>query len=454
MKQVTLIAFTLLMLPASAAFTQQPVKGTPTSSSQPTSTNQPTYYAVSYGAKCDDKTNDSAAFAALLTAAKANCEDNSNVAEGQATVDLPPGKICKLNSGLSIDTSCISLRGNGAMLDFTGIPAGSAAITTTEKNSASPYNDNVAIIDLKLLGPGFSTSSGTVGLLSGSADATYVDLTAYGFNYGVKVSNYSWLNTWINPQLLNDGTGWYCPANLTDAGENMSILGGALANDAVGLDTEGCEVSSVSTSFDFETQSIANVGGDLRMVDSHVEFDTLSGALFNLSGANSFEYLTVEGGTWQSDSNENPADLATVNNTGYGGDGGWGPWAEIDNVFMVGLWPSATCASGNGFTCAIGGNAAEVKYLMDRDHQGNPLSSQPIQAGDAETEGNPIGQKVPAPGAFTKLHLIGYPFESLASVLTSNGDEVYCQDCQPTNPCVGGGSGALAVEINGSYVCN
>ena len=341
-----------------------------------------------------------------------------------------------------------------AVLIYSGLPSGSRAITTTEQNAASPYNDNVAIIDLKLLGPGFSTSSGTVGLLSGSADATYVDLTAYGFNYGVEIGNYSWLNTWINPQLLNDGTGWYCPPSLTDAGENMNIFGGALANDAVGLDTEGCEVSSTSTSFDFETESVANVNGTLRLVDSHVEFDTLSGALFNLGGSNSYENFTAEGGTWQSDSNENPTDLATVNNTGYGRDGGWGPWAEINNVFMVNLWASVSCASGNAFTCAIGGNAQEVKYVMDRDHQGNPLSSAPLQAGDIVTEGNPIGSRVSAPGTFTKVHLNSYLFEDLGSALSSNGDEAYCQDCERTNPCTGGGSGALAVEINGIYVCN
>lgn len=453
-KKISFSVIALAAIFSSIAAAQQPIKGAAPSAS-PTPATQPTYYAVSYGAKCDDKTNDAAAFASLLTAAEAHCVTNSNFAEGQATVDLPPGKICKLNSGLTLNTSCVSIRGNGAMLDFSSMPAGSAAITTTELNSVSPYNDNVAIIDLKLLGPGFSTSSGTVGLLSGSADATYLNFTAYGFNYGVKVGNYSWLNTWINPQLLNDGTGWYCPSNLTDAGENMSIVGGAIANDAVGLDTEGCEVSSTATSFDFESQSVANIGRVLRLVDSHVEFETLSGALFNLSGSNSYENFTAEGGTWQSDSGEEPADLATVNNTGSGEDGGWGPWAQINNVFMSGLWPSAECVSGDGeFACAIGGNASEVKFFMDRDNQGNPLSSGPIQAGDAETEGNPIGQKVPASGAFTKLHLIGYPFAALGSVLNSTGDEAYCQDCQQTSPCVGGGNGALAVEINGSYVCN
>ncbi len=353
---------------------------------------QPTYYAVSYGAKCDDNTNDQPAFVAMLAAAKANCSVIGNIAEGQATVDLPPGKVCKLNSGITIDTGCVGLRGNGATLDFRGIPAGTAAVTTTDDDKVSPYNANVAIIDLKLLGPGQSTSSGTVGLLSESAGATYIDLTAANFNYGVEIGNNSFVVTWINPQLFYDGTGWYCPIGLTNAGENMSIVDGSIYNSDVAIDTESCELNSTNTSFDFDTESIANVAisgtGALRLTNSHIEFSKLSGSLFNLGGPNSYSYIMAEGGQWQSDSGDSPADLATVNNVGYGGDGGWGPWVQINNVFMVGLFPGAQCGSGSGVTCSIGSNAKEVKYFMDRDQQGNILSSAPVQAGDAETEGN------------------------------------------------------------------
>ncbi len=36
----------------------------------------------------------------------------------------------------------------------------------------------------------------------------------------------------------------------------------------------------------------------------------------------------------------------------------------------------------------------------------------------------------------------------------ANGSIVYCSDCTVANPCAGGGTGALAKRLNGSWVCN
>jgi len=49
-----------------------------------------------------------------------------------------------------------------------------------------------------------------------------------------------------------------------------------------------------------------------------------------------------------------------------------------------------------------------------------------------------------APGTFTNATL-GAP---------SNGKIVYCSDCSISNPCAGGGTGAIAKRLNGVWVCN
>lgn len=51
---------------------------------------------------------------------------------------------------------------------------------------------------------------------------------------------------------------------------------------------------------------------------------------------------------------------------------------------------------------------------------------------------------LPQGGHFTAAQLGGW----------ANGSMVYCSDCQAANPCTGGGSGAFARRINGSWVCN
>jgi hypothetical protein len=36
----------------------------------------------------------------------------------------------------------------------------------------------------------------------------------------------------------------------------------------------------------------------------------------------------------------------------------------------------------------------------------------------------------------------------------SNGTMIYCTDCVMTNPCAGGGTGAIAKRLNGRWICN
>jgi hypothetical protein len=102
--------------------------------------SQTVYYAIDHGMKCDGSTNDATALASLLTAAKANCVMSSNIATKQAVIDLPAGARCVVNSGVTIDTSCTLVRGNGASLDFSGMPSSGTAITTASQNQTTPYN--------------------------------------------------------------------------------------------------------------------------------------------------------------------------------------------------------------------------------------------------------------------------------------------------------------------------
>jgi hypothetical protein len=46
----------------------------------------------------------------------------------------------------------------------------------------------------------------------------------------------------------------------------------------------------------------------------------------------------------------------------------------------------------------------------------------------------------------------GLAFASLPAA--NNGTLIYCMDCAATNPCGGGGTGAIAKRLNGRWVCN
>ncbi|HEY0428587.1 MAG TPA: hypothetical protein VGC76_12470 [Pyrinomonadaceae bacterium] len=45
-------------------------------------------------------------------------------------------------------------------------------------------------------------------------------------------------------------------------------------------------------------------------------------------------------------------------------------------------------------------------------------------------------------------------FVNMGLGTTTNGTMYYCSDCQATNPCTSGGSGAISKRINGAWVCN
>jgi hypothetical protein len=51
-----------------------------------------------------------------------------------------------------------------------------------------------------------------------------------------------------------------------------------------------------------------------------------------------------------------------------------------------------------------------------------------------------------------QIQLAPVPFASLGT--SPNGSLVYCADCKVTNPCAGGGTGAIAKRLDGVWVCN
>lgn len=48
----------------------------------------------------------------------------------------------------------------------------------------------------------------------------------------------------------------------------------------------------------------------------------------------------------------------------------------------------------------------------------------------------------------------GFTFANIGTNLVNNGDFGYCSNCTITNPCAGGGTGAIAKRLNGINVCN
>lgn len=356
---------------------------TPMPSSTPTpiivAGNWPPFPITNYGAVCDGSHDDSASINAAFAAAKAlGCRFNNNFAQQQAYIDFPPGKICKVNEGLTLDTSCVGINGNGATLDFSGMAATSEGVTTTADNQVSPYNDNLTVKDLKMIGNGRSNNS--VALWSNSSGVRYENMSAWNWNHAVQIGNFSFLNEFDNFHFISNNDGFYCPSGVNDAGENNKLIGGVIANGSMGINDPGaCEFYSFATSFDYLSQQIVYNVGMIQLDAPHIEFNQLTGPMFQVAGPNAFEHLVVNGGYAVGNAaNGTGSDMTAVIEMDAAGlsSGSWGPWSSITDMFMVNMNPSATCVvsaqnPGNiPEMCAIGANSAQAKFLNVRNAQG------------------------------------------------------------------------------------
>lgn len=54
----------------------------------------------------------------------------------------------------------------------------------------------------------------------------------------------------------------------------------------------------------------------------------------------------------------------------------------------------------------------------------------------------------------SKLALIGFTFANIGTTLTANGNIGFCSDCVINATCAGGGTGALAIRLNGVNNCS
>jgi hypothetical protein len=298
---------------------------------------------TAYGAKCDGQSNDSAAFSGAIKAAASKCTESGFLAKGQNYISLPGGATCKINSGITIDTACVGLEGNGSTIDASGVNNG-AAITLTSSEPANPYSANTARVSHFLLtGPGANTS--TVGLQINAGGIYTGPVNIANFGIGVQFGSYAFDDRIVGSDVWNTSTGFNCPAGLTDAGELLVIDDGRIFNSSKAISNSGCEFSVSNTAIDgMSKNAIENSGGTVYLRDVHIEFfSPITGSPIEQDGGcNAWSMIEMDGGRVQMD-NWNPNSMhSLVDNTPTPGCGsGSGPWIRLSNVFISGIQPSS-----------------------------------------------------------------------------------------------------------------
>jgi hypothetical protein len=346
----------------------------------------PTYKLSGYGALCNGQHDDTAAFKAAAAAAAKSCIEVNNDEWYQSVLEFPHRGSCIFNSPISVDASCSKLETNGSVLRF---PKGSG-VTFTSSHPINPYGDNLAIKEeLHVVGPGKSGTSGTYGVRLNAANLVFTSLDVNGFNYGVQIGDNSYMISLYHPNLWGNGTGLYCPSGLKNSGENISGFGGAIFNNAVGVDNQGCDIVLLSTSLDYNSVSAVKdaanpsngaATGSVSLVGVNVEFGVVTGPVFQLgingtgSNCNGFDFILVEGGKVHATVfPHGPNAVALVDNDTCKVPGlRSGGTVTIRDAWVAGIQPSGNCVAGtSGTNCVIGNNARQVKLIDLHDDSGH-----------------------------------------------------------------------------------
>lgn len=264
----------------------------------------PAYYALNYGLKCDNSTNDSSALQTLI-----NTVSSSGTQGG--TITLPAGTTCLMGSTKITLPLNVIIAGQGAassQLSWTGgtalIVVGSPTPGQMTLNGQNVIN-HAGLRDLTVNGPSATGSSiclflggDPAGVISTSTNfAPYVvfqNVTIDNCGVGTELGNNSYIAEFHNVRWTFNGQHWVDLATNSNAGERMVISASAFilaqSTTAPGMALNGTdsEYDISDTSFDFNGTASGAPDVNTSGTSAYLRF--------NCTGCH-FEKTTVNGGS-------------------------------------------------------------------------------------------------------------------------------------------------------------
>ena len=143
---------------------------------------------------------------------------------------------------------------------------------------------------------------------------TFIAGKVEGFGTGFQMGNNVWEDRFYSTIFTGDGVGYYIPNNITQPGENMSIIGGAIQNshNAVICNNQNADIVFTNTSFDGigpgPVIQAGNVTGSqqgcgVTLQNDHIEYfgNSVASPVFSAWGLTPFTNIKALGGAIQFD---------------------------------------------------------------------------------------------------------------------------------------------------------
>ena len=407
------------------------------SAAQPavTSTDSARYFDLrSYGAKCDGVADDTSAFTAAIGAAAAL---NGGI------LSIPPSvQPCQITQ-LSINSSYLTLQGAG-MTDDNVSAVGPSRIRCTAASGACirlanlREVSNIVLRDLDIVGNA-SLDYGLHFTGTGSGRACVrcrVERVAvHGFTKTGAVGIYhdnGVTNTFRNVYVYGNHDGMRIESELSTTVHLNGLL--ARANKRYGLVIQDGPQQIV-----LDGVSVLESNGDAAV-------------LVNMAAARSYGIILRDAFIGSNNTVSGTRQLVFQGARGY----------DSRNVLLTGLYFSGSAAGATTTDIDLGGvhdvvvaniaggagpggNIVKLQSTASEVH----LYAVQASAGGAVDPDNRATLNLGYDGT---LRLGAWTFSKLGSA--PNGTIRFCADCTTSNPCVTGGTGAIAKRLNGVWVCN
>lgn len=230
-------------------------------------------------------------------------------------------------SGIEWNPRRYSIHGMGdVIVDVSGIPAGSYAVTLKTVHNGTKLWNNIARVMERIVFVGPPTVNGIkIDSVADNSKAMnkFANLYFNGFNIGVYLGNNQWLNRFEHCGWRNTTNKIYINA-LEDSGENIQFVGcdffgqNATLNDVCINHAAGnIEITFEGCSFDFMTQTLRANWSEGRgiMRFSHCHFENRGMLDFEVDSANEWYHLILDGCDWTWNTETMPPRIGIINST-------------------------------------------------------------------------------------------------------------------------------------------
>jgi hypothetical protein len=145
--------------------------------------------------------------------------------------------------------ACVNIKGQSSASTIINWTPTSGVAFVLADTAAETYPEG-AISDLRLVGPGVSTS--TIGVYFGGDPAGVISpsgssgdtqnlnrVIIWSFGTGLKWGNNAWNNGFVEDEITNNGTGIFYPGDIINSGEAISFFSSGIQNNIQGFNILG-----------------------------------------------------------------------------------------------------------------------------------------------------------------------------------------------------------------------